>query len=81
MAFTFIWALFLAPLGSKKLLGWNEWIAVYGYPAMCGVAAFYLLRAKRNGNLAFALLNIVFGLIWVIFAVWAFRAFARSFWK
>lgn len=81
IAFTFVWAFFVAPLGLKKFLGWNEWVTVFGYPAMCGGAAFYLLKAKRSSRVAFALVNGVCAVAWVVFAIWAFRAFAGSFWK
>jgi hypothetical protein len=81
IAFTFIWAFFIAPIGLKKLLGWNEWITVYGYPVMCGISAIYLLRAKKNGGIAFAFLNLAFAIAWIAFVIGAFRAFAHSFWK
>lgn len=81
IAFTFIWAFFVAPLGLKKLLGWNEWVTVFGYPIMCGVSAFYLITTKRNSRIAFALVNVGCAIAWAIFAIWAFRAFAGNFWK
>lgn len=81
MAFTFIWAFFVANLGFRKFFGWNEWVAVYGYPAMCGAATFYLLKVKRSGNIAFALVNAGCGMAWIVSVIWALRAFAANFWK
>jgi hypothetical protein len=81
IAFTFVWAFIVTPLGVKKLWGWSHWVTVFGYPAMCGVAALYLVRAKRGGRIAFALVNAACAIAWMILSIWAFRAFAGNFWK
>ncbi|MEO6876421.1 MAG: hypothetical protein ABI222_16510 [Opitutaceae bacterium] len=81
IACTFIWAFFISTVGLKKVSGLNEWFAFFLYPAMCGAAAFYVLRSKRNGRVGVALLNVAFGIAWMIFVMWAARAFARGFWK
>jgi len=81
VAFTFFWGFIVATLGLKEISGWNEWIIAFIYPVMCVSAALYLMRVRKSGSFIFALVNVAFGMAWVIFVIWASRAFARSFWK
>jgi hypothetical protein len=81
LAFTFAWGFLIAPVGIRKFIGWREWSTVWGYPIVCWVAAILLARAKRKGSAVFAWVHVAFGIGWVIFAIWAFRAFASNFWR
>lgn len=81
IAFTFIWALFIATVGLKKVPGLNQWVGFLLYPALCAFGAIYVLRAKRNSSVVIAILNVGFGAAWMILEMWAADAFARSFLK
>lgn len=81
IAFTFIWALLVATVGLKKVPGLNQWVGFFLYPAFCAFGAIYVLRAKRNSSVVIAILNVGFGVAWMILEMWVADAFARSFWR
>jgi hypothetical protein len=83
LAFTFVWALFVVPPLAKRFLSGSieSWVGLCGYPLICGVAAVALLRKKSGLRGFLAALNVASGVSWVVFVIWAARAFARSFWR
>jgi hypothetical protein len=81
LSFTFVWGYFVATLGVRKFFGWSQWAALLGYPIICWAAAVLLARAKRSGSTFFSVVHALFGVAWIIYVLWVYRAFARSFWK
>jgi hypothetical protein len=81
LVFTFAWGLLVAPLGVKKFIGWSECSTLFGYPIVCWSAAILLARAKRSGSTIFAGVHVVFGAVWIVFVLWVFDGFARTFRK
>ena len=83
VAFTFVWAFFVIPPLEKRFLSGSggSWFGLCGYPLTCCIAAVVLLRKKSSGRVFLAALNVASGVSWVVFVIWAVRAFARSFWR
>jgi hypothetical protein len=79
---TSIWAFFVVnPLVKRFAPVRDGWIGLLAYPLVCVAAACYLGRKKRSGHLILAMINVASGFAWIVFVVWAVRAFAKSFWR
>ncbi|MBL9187636.1 MAG: hypothetical protein JNK23_09175 [Opitutaceae bacterium] len=80
-AFTFVWALPATIFIVKQVVGNADWLGLLVYPAICATAGVYLLRQKYRAPFIFVGLNLTAAVAWIVFVVWAARAFAQSFWR
>jgi len=81
LALAFIWGVLIATVGLKQISGLNEWVGLFVYPAICWTAAGFLLKSKRSGRVIFAVINTLSAISWIIFSIWAARAFGQHFWR
>lgn len=78
-ASAFLWAL-IGPFGLRHAVGWSKPLAFGFYPAACVLAAIILLTRRRR-NLALAMLNLICGAGWILYAYWVVEAFKAGFAK
>lgn len=74
---TFVWAL-LGPLWLRHVVGWSKFLSFGFYPMLCLGAAIFLLAGRRR-NHAFAIVNLLCGIGWVIYAYLVLQAFKAGF--
>ncbi|MCX6955501.1 MAG: hypothetical protein NTV51_25410 [Verrucomicrobia bacterium] len=81
VALTFAWGPFVIIPLQKQFFQLPDPAYPWPYPVACGLAALYLSRHRRSGSAFLAVINVLGGLAWLAFLLWAVSAFAASFWK